>query len=145
MADLPCLALWIINALPSLQRGFRYLLLRYSLCFEGKGVVVPFAIFETRPSPLISIAIWGRDIRVVILTGSMWLINVGGASYGKGFIIIILFRSRGSDSSIHSCHKGCIPSFLPKYLSSANIMSFSESQRMVSSCAGVCHKRHGPV
>jgi hypothetical protein len=51
MADLSRLAQWIIDALPSLQHGLRHLLPHSSLCFEGKGVVVPFAIPETRTLP----------------------------------------------------------------------------------------------
>ncbi len=75
-----------MDALPSSQRGFRHLLPHSSLCFEGKGVVIPFAILKTMPSSLISIAIWGRDVRIVILTGSFWLANLAGAFYGNCFL-----------------------------------------------------------
>ncbi len=98
--------MWVINAFPSSQRGLRRLLPRSSLCFEGKSVAVSFAIPKTRPSLLISVAIWGRDMRIVILTGFFWLVNLAGAIYGEHFLSfsrsvveILIFL-------IHSYHKG---------------------------------------
>ncbi|KAN0113894.1 hypothetical protein V8E52_007202 [Russula decolorans] len=62
--------------------------LRFVLCFEGRGVTVLFVIPKTRHSLLISIAIWGRDTRVVILTVSFWLVNLGGAIYAaQGHVV----------------------------------------------------------
>jgi hypothetical protein len=38
---------------------------------------------------LISVAIWGRDVRIVFLTGSFWLANLAGSFYGKRLIFSI--------------------------------------------------------
>ena len=49
------------------------------------GVLLPSSIPKTLT--VNSVAIWGRDTRIVILTGSFWLVNLGGALYGN-FVII---------------------------------------------------------
>ena len=79
----------MIDTVPSSQRGLLHLLRRSSLCSEGKDVQLlsrsPLA--ETRPSPLISIAIWGRDVRIVVLTGLFWMANLAGSFYGKNYFV----------------------------------------------------------
>jgi hypothetical protein len=134
----------MIDTVPSSQRGLRHLLRRFSLCSEGKGVQLLFRspLPETRPSPLISVAIWGRDVRIVVLTGLFWLANLAGSFYGKDYF---RFRARDSDSSIRSSHTGSILHFFPINLSSADMTSCSGSHRMVSSSADVCHQWHRRV
>ena len=79
--------MWIIDAFPSPQRGFQQLLPLFSLCCEGNDFAISLAVPETSSSPLIRIAIWGRDMRIVILTGSFYLANLAGLLYGKGFSV----------------------------------------------------------
>jgi hypothetical protein len=77
--------MWIINAFPSPQRGSQQLLPLFSLCYEGNDFAISFVMPETSSSPLIRIAIWGRDMRIVVLTGSFFLANLAGLLYCKGF------------------------------------------------------------
>jgi len=90
---------FVIDAFPSPQCGFQQLLPLSSLRYEGNNFAISFAVPETRSSPFIRIAIWGRDRRVVVLTGTFVLANLAGLLYGKGIsvsrlatgVLILLF------------------------------------------------------
>src|ERR1700755_3155982 len=84
--------MWLIDALPSSQHGSRHVLPHSFWCFEGRVATALFVIPKRKRSLLISVAIWGRDTKIVILTGSFWLVNLGGAIYGK-FFYLSLSRS----------------------------------------------------
>jgi len=74
--------MWIIDTFPSLQRRFRQPLPHFSFCYEGNIVAVS-AFVETGSSQLIRIAIWRRDVRIVVLTVSFFLANLAGLFYGE--------------------------------------------------------------
>lgn len=95
----PC-DMWMFDVFPSLQRGFHRVLPLSSLCYEGNELVISFAVQETSSSPPIRIAIWERDMRIVVLTGSFFLANLAGLLYGK--IFWSTFGDWCSDPSIHS-------------------------------------------
>jgi hypothetical protein len=138
--------MWIVDAFPSTQRGFQQLLPLSSLCYEGNDFAISFAVPETSSSPLIRIAIWGRDMRIVVLTGSLFLANLAGLLFGKAFsvsrlvtgVLILLFTALNKVNS---------PSPYPNgvYFRSANTRNYSESNRMVSKSAGVSPQPHIPV
>jgi hypothetical protein len=81
------LHIWAIDALPSPRLGSQQLLPHSSLCYEGNDFAVSFVVTEMGSSPLIRIAMWGRDMRIVVLTGSFFLANLAGMLYGKAFSI----------------------------------------------------------
>jgi hypothetical protein len=145
-ADYPRLVIWIIDAFPSPQRGFQLLPPLSSLCYEGNYFVISFASPGTSPSSLIRIAIWGRDMRIVVLTGSFFLANLAGLFYGKGFsvsgyvtgVLILLFIALNKVNS---------PSPYPNGICfrSANTGNHSGSYRMVTRSAGVFHQPHAPI
>jgi len=60
------------------QRGFQQLLPLSSSCYEGNDFAISFAVPETSSLSLIRIAIWGRVMKIVVLTGSFFLANVAG-------------------------------------------------------------------
>jgi hypothetical protein len=138
--------MWIIDAFPSPQRGFQQLLPLFSLCYEGNDFAISLAVSEMSSSPLIRIAIWGRDIRIVVLTGSFFLANLAGLLYGKGFsvsrlatsLLILLFIALNKVNS---------PSPYPNgiYFRSTDTGNHSGSYRMVSRSAGVFPQPHRPV
>src|SRR5712671_6270558 len=97
--------MWIIDAFTSPQRGFRQLAPLSSLCYEGNDFITSFTVLETSFLPPIRIAIWGRDMRVVVLTGSLFLVNVVGLLYGNGFSVSIL-ATGCSDPSIDRSQQG---------------------------------------
>lgn len=138
--------MWIIDAFPSPQRGFQQLLPLSSLCYEGNDIAISFAVPETGSSPLIRIAIWGRDMRIVVLTGSFFLANLAGLLFGKGFsvsrlaasVLILLFIALNKVNSPSPDPNGI-------YFRSANTRNHSESYRMVSRPAGVSPQPHRPV
>ncbi|SRR6266478_8154299 len=74
---------WVIDVFPSPQRGSQRLLPRFSLCYGGNVLAISLAVPRTRSSPLIRIHLWGRDMRIVVLTGSFFLANLVGLLYCK--------------------------------------------------------------
>ena len=107
--------------------------------------VLLFVIPKTRRSLLISVAIWGRDIRIVMLTGLFWLINLGGAIYGKFFLNLSLSHSAVEVLiQLFTALTRVGFSFGPIYLD-ANTTSCLGSRRMVSGPEGLCHQRHKGV
>jgi hypothetical protein len=136
----------IIDALSSPQRGFQQLLPLSSLCYEGNDIASFFAVPEMSSSPLIRIAIWGRDTRIVVLTGSFFLANMAGLLFSKGFsvsrlvtgVLILLFIALDKVNS---------PSPYPHstYFRSADTREYSESDRMVSRSVRVSPQPHRPV
>jgi len=139
--------MWIINAFPSPQRGFQQLPLLSSLCYEGNDFAISYAVPETSSSPLIRIAIWERDMRIVVLTGSLFLTNLAGLLYGKLFsvsrlatgVLIYLFIVLNKVNSPSPYPNGIY------YFRSANTGNYSGSYRMVSKSAGVSPQPYRPV
>jgi hypothetical protein len=136
----------IIDGFPSPQRGFQQLLPLSSLCYEGNDFAMFFAVPQTSSSPFIRIAIWGWDMRIVVLTGLFFLANLAGLLYRKGFsvshlatgVLILLFTGLNKVNSPTPYPNGI-------YFYSANTRNYSDSYRMVSRSAGVSPQPHRPV
>jgi hypothetical protein len=60
-----------------------------------------------RLSSSIRIAIWGKDHRVMVIAGLLWLVDFAAACYGKRFTRH-RFRGGVSDLLILSHDKGCV-------------------------------------
>jgi hypothetical protein len=138
--------MWLIDAFPSPQHGFQQLLPLSSLCYEGNNFAISFAVPEMNSSPLIRIAIWGRDMRIVVLTGSFFLANLAGLLYGKGFSVSRLATSVLTLLFI-ALNKVNSPSRYPNgiYFRSANTRTYLGSYRMVPRSAAVFPQPHTPV
>jgi hypothetical protein len=138
--------MWIIDAFLSPQRGFQQLLPLSSSCYEGNDFAISFAVPETSSLSLIRIAIWGRVMKIVVLTGSFFLANVAGLLFCNYFsvsrlatgVLTLLFIALNKVNS---------PRPYPNdiYFRRANTRNYSESNRMVSRSAGVSPHSHRPV
>lgn len=136
----------IVDAFSSPQRGFQQLLPLFSLCYEGNDIASSFAVPEMSYSPLIRIAIWGRDTRIVVLTGSFFLANMAGLLFSKGFsvsrlatgVLILLFIALDKVNS-PSPHPHSI------YFRGADTRGYSDSGRMVSRFDRVSPQPHRQV
>ena len=138
--------MWIIDASPSPQRGFQQLLPLSSLCYEGKDFAISSTVPRACSLPLVRIALWGRDMRIVVLTGSFFLSNLAGFLYGKGLsvfclatgVMILLFIALNKVNS-----PGIPPNGI--YSRSANTKNYSGSCGMVSRSAGVSPQPYTPI